>query len=92
MRRTLARGWPRVARDIEGWGAARRSSSVSFGAPVGGREPVPSYARPLVAAGVAAANFGPGLPSQAHQPREYVEVALLLGCHERLAYFLAYAP
>ena len=42
--------------------------------------------------GVAAANFGPGLPSQAHQPREYVEVALLVGCHERLASFLAYAP
>jgi len=42
--------------------------------------------------GVAAANFGPGLPSQAHQPREYVEVALLVGCHERLASFLADAP
>ena len=39
--------------------------------------------------GVAAANFGPGLPSQAHQPHEHVELPLLVGCYERLARFLA---
>jgi hypothetical protein len=65
---------------------------VSFGAPVGGREPGPSYARPLVAAGVAAANFGPGLPSQAHRPWEHAVMPLLVRCRERLASFLAYAP
>ncbi len=42
--------------------------------------------------GVAAANFGPGLPAQAHQPAEHVEMPLLVGCHERLARFLAYTP
>ena len=38
--------------------------------------------------GVAAANFGPGLPSQAHQEAEYAELSLIEECHERLASFL----
>ncbi|MBA2714104.1 MAG: succinyl-diaminopimelate desuccinylase, partial [Rubrobacteraceae bacterium] len=35
--------------------------------------------------GVAAANFGPGLPSQAHQEAEYTELVLLEECYARLA-------
>jgi len=35
--------------------------------------------------GVAAANFGPGLPSQANQEAEYAELALLEECYARLA-------
>jgi succinyl-diaminopimelate desuccinylase len=38
--------------------------------------------------GVAAANFGPGLPAQAHQESEYAEISLLEGCYERLTSFL----
>jgi succinyl-diaminopimelate desuccinylase len=38
--------------------------------------------------GVAAANFGPGLPSQAHQEAEFVELPLLEGCYGRLERFL----
>ena len=38
--------------------------------------------------GVAAANFGPGLTSQAHQEREYAELGLLAGCHRTLTAFL----
>jgi succinyl-diaminopimelate desuccinylase len=38
--------------------------------------------------GVAAANFGPGLPAQAHQGYEYAEIPLLEKCYERLASFL----
>jgi succinyl-diaminopimelate desuccinylase len=34
--------------------------------------------------GVAAANFGPGLPSQAHQEAEYAEFPLLEECYARL--------
>jgi succinyl-diaminopimelate desuccinylase len=38
--------------------------------------------------GVAAANFGPGLPSQAHQRAEFAELPLLERCYERLRSFL----
>jgi succinyl-diaminopimelate desuccinylase len=38
--------------------------------------------------GVAAANFGPGLPAQAHQEREYAELVLLEECYGRLERFL----
>ena len=40
--------------------------------------------------GVAAANFGPGLPAQAHQRAEYAELTLLEGCYERLRSFLGH--
>ena len=38
--------------------------------------------------GVDAVNFGPGLPPQAHQPNEYVDLSLLLESYERLDAFL----
>jgi succinyl-diaminopimelate desuccinylase len=37
--------------------------------------------------GVVAANFGPGLPSQAHQEAEFAEMPLLERCYERLRSF-----
>ncbi len=42
--------------------------------------------------GVAAANFGPGSPSQAHQRAEHVKLPLLVEGYERLASYLAYTP
>ncbi len=38
--------------------------------------------------GVAAANFGPGTPAQAHQQEEHAEVNLLEECYARLGSFL----
>ena len=38
--------------------------------------------------GVAAANFGPGIPAQAHQQNEYAELSLLLENYARLRAFL----
>jgi succinyl-diaminopimelate desuccinylase len=42
----------------------------------------------LQAAGIPAVNFGPGEPSQAHQPGEWVEVAALERCEAVLAAYL----
>ncbi|MBA2442380.1 MAG: succinyl-diaminopimelate desuccinylase [Rubrobacter sp.] len=42
--------------------------------------------------GVAAANLGPGLPSQAHQETEYAELSKLDECYELLARFLQSTP
>jgi succinyl-diaminopimelate desuccinylase len=42
--------------------------------------------------GVAAANFGPGLPAQAHQPHEHAELPFLLESYERLRVFLETVP
>ena len=39
--------------------------------------------------GVAAANFGPGTPAQAHQSDEWAKVSLLDECYGRLASFLS---
>ena len=41
---------------------------------------------------VAAANFGPGSPSQAHQRAEHVRLPLLVEGYERLASYLTYTP
>lgn len=38
--------------------------------------------------GITAANFGPGIPAQAHQQDEYAESVLLEECYERLSSFL----
>jgi succinyl-diaminopimelate desuccinylase len=43
----------------------------------------------FAAHGVAAANFGPGTPAQAHQSDEWAEARLLAECYGRLAQFLA---
>jgi succinyl-diaminopimelate desuccinylase len=40
---------------------------------------------------VAAVNFGPGLPAQAHQVAEFAELALLEVCYERLTSFLMHS-
>lgn len=42
--------------------------------------------------GVAAANLGPGLPSQAHQQTEYAELPRLDECYDLLARFLQGTP
>ena len=42
--------------------------------------------------GVAAANSGPGSPSQAHQKAEHVELPLLVEGYERLISYLTYTP
>ena len=42
--------------------------------------------------GVAAANFGPGSPSQAHQKSEHVKLPLLVEGYERLVSYLTYTP
>lgn len=42
----------------------------------------------LAERGVAAANFGPGLPAQAHQDDEHAELPLLEECYRRLEGFL----
>ena len=41
--------------------------------------------------GVAAANFGPGLPAQAHQEAEYAELPVLEKCYEYLNSFLRHS-
>jgi succinyl-diaminopimelate desuccinylase len=63
-------------------------SFVSGGVEIRPKQAWTDVAR-FVREGVAAANFGPGLPAQAHQPNEYAELALLVESHERLHTFLA---
>ena len=41
--------------------------------------------------GVAAVNYGPGTPAQAHQDGEYAEISLLVECHGRLEDFLKHS-
>ncbi|QYJ16284.1 Putative succinyl-diaminopimelate desuccinylase DapE [Rubrobacter xylanophilus DSM 9941] len=43
----------------------------------------------LAERGVAAVNYGPGLPSQAHQDGEHAEIPLLEECYRRLEGFLS---
>jgi succinyl-diaminopimelate desuccinylase len=60
-------------------------------ADVGGVEVAPKQAwtpvAELTAAGIAAVNFGPGAPAQAHRRDESVEIAALVRCYEVLEAF-----
>jgi succinyl-diaminopimelate desuccinylase len=42
----------------------------------------------FAALGIPAVNYGPGIPDIAHTPGEYVEVAAIAGCEERLRTWL----
>ncbi|WP_273887272.1 succinyl-diaminopimelate desuccinylase [Rubrobacter naiadicus] len=43
----------------------------------------------FAAAGVPAANYGPGIPEQAHQDEEHVKLSVLEGCYRRLKDYLS---
>ena len=59
-----------------------------FRLPVAGKQGWTDVAR-FTEAGVAAFNFGPGVPEQAHQADEHCPLENLLPAYERLARFLA---
>jgi succinyl-diaminopimelate desuccinylase len=59
-----------------------------FKLPVAGKQGWTDVAR-FTAAGIAAFNFGPGVPEQAHQADEHCPLENLLPAYERLASFLS---
>jgi succinyl-diaminopimelate desuccinylase len=59
-----------------------------FRLPVAGKQGWTDVAR-FTEAGIAAFNFGPGVPEQAHQADEYCPLDNLLPAYDRLARFLA---
>ncbi len=61
---------------------------ISSGIEVGAKQGWTDVAR-FAQRGLAAANFGPGLPEQCHQDLEHADIPLLETCYRRLEKFLA---